>query len=493
MKLNYKKHISWFIGFAIFFALIGCNGGGGNVQQSHSKEIQTFSLTGDNGSVNGTITGESIAVTMPFRTGVTGLIATFTTTGTSVKVESTVQKSGLTPNDFTLPVVYTVTAADKSTAKYTVTVTVALNPAKAITAYSLSGYPSVITGESIAVTMPFRTGVTGLIATFTTTGTSVKVESTAQISGLTPNNFKNPVVYTVTAADKSTATYTVTVKVAPKSAKDIISYYLDGSTGVITGQNIAVTMPFFETNVTGLIATFITLGASVQVESIAQTSGITRNNFTNPLSYVVTAHDGTQSTYVITVKLLAFTAYYPVGCTLNNTAGSVMGNCSCIKDIATGKIWGAYRKQDSYKNWCNHNSQTVGFDKYCDNTRNLLDAWNETSQCGLTGGWHLPLAGAASQATLNRTNPGGDWSNLYNIATSGTKPPGSDYLPGGNIITWMKNNGFNVDDGTNSFFWTAQALNYDNAWIVNTSFSIVDSISESAYINVLLVHEPVSQ
>jgi hypothetical protein len=85
---------------------------------------------------------------------------------------------------------------------------------KAITAYSLNGTPGVITGQNIAVTMPFGTDVTALIATFTTTGASVTVESVTQVSGTTSNNFANPVIYTVTAADSSTATYTLTVTVA---------------------------------------------------------------------------------------------------------------------------------------------------------------------------------------------------------------------------------------------------------------------------------------
>lgn len=50
-------------------------------------------------------------------------------------------------------------------------------------------------------------------ATFTTTGISVTVGATPQVSGTTANDFTNPVVYTVTAADGSTQDYTVTVGV----------------------------------------------------------------------------------------------------------------------------------------------------------------------------------------------------------------------------------------------------------------------------------------
>jgi hypothetical protein len=76
---------------------------------------------------------------------------------------------------------------------------------------------TTITGTSspyaIAVNVPSGTIRTALVATFVTTGSSVKVGTTPQISSSTPNDFSSPVAYIVTAADASTATYNVTVTV----------------------------------------------------------------------------------------------------------------------------------------------------------------------------------------------------------------------------------------------------------------------------------------
>jgi uncharacterized delta-60 repeat protein len=107
---------------AFFMLIMGCGGDSGGIPPSSVKAITTFSLNGVFGTINET--GKTIAVTMPFGTDVTSMVATFTTTGTSVKVGSTVQISGTTTNDFTSPVVYTVTAANATTQDYTVTVTV---------------------------------------------------------------------------------------------------------------------------------------------------------------------------------------------------------------------------------------------------------------------------------------------------------------------------------------------------------------------------------
>lgn len=90
---------------------------------------------------------------------------------------------------------------------------------KDITAFSFPQGIGVITEESstvgsITVTVPFGTAVTGLVATFTTTGASVTINGTAQVSGTTLNDFTAAVIYTVTAEDSSTKTYTITVSVA---------------------------------------------------------------------------------------------------------------------------------------------------------------------------------------------------------------------------------------------------------------------------------------
>jgi hypothetical protein len=301
------------------------------VAQNASKDITAFSfLTADNSgltaNVTATITGTSIGATVPFGTNVTALVATFSTTGASVAVGANAQTSGTTANDFTSPVTYTVTAADNSTKTYTVTVTIAPSPAKDLTAFSFqsihntglsSDVIATITGTSIAATVPFGTDLTGLVATFATTGASVKVGAAVQTSGATPNNFTNPVHYTVTAADGSTKDYTVTVTTALSPAKDITSFAFMSSTNpgnlpanvtaTITGTTIAATVPF-GTDVTTLVATFATTGASVKVGSATQSSGITANDFTNPVAYTVTAADGSTKTYTVDVTIASNSA-----------------------------------------------------------------------------------------------------------------------------------------------------------------------------------------
>jgi hypothetical protein len=240
------------------------------VASASAKAITVYSINGIAGVINEA--AGTIAVTLPNGTPVTSLVATFTSTGLGAPtVGSTPQTSGTTPNDFTTPVAYIVTAADASTATYVVTVTLAAASVsdKAITAYSLSGVAGKIneSAKTIAVTLPTGTAVTSLAATFTSTGAGApKVGGVNQISGTTLNNFTNPVLYIVTATDASTATYTVTVTFAPLNPTAptlgeagrfvILAYAGVSTTGLtsISNGDIGVT-PMARTYLTGFTST----------------------------------------------------------------------------------------------------------------------------------------------------------------------------------------------------------------------------------------------
>ena len=295
------------------------------------KAVTTFSVAGVAGTVDES--AKTISVVLANGTDLTKLVATFSTTGATVKVAGATETSGITVNDFTGPLTYTVTAADGSTTTYTVTVTAASTSAKDITSYTLAGVNGTIneTANTIAVTLPSGASLTGLVATFKTTGASVTVGSAVQTSGATANDFPVPVIYTVTAADGSTSIYTVTVALAANAAKDITAYSLAGVTGAINvaANRIAVTLPS-GTDVTALVATFTATGTGVKVSTAIQKSGITANNFTAPVEYIVTAADGTTVTYTVTVTLAAnsakdITAYSLAGVTgtIDQTAKAI--------------------------------------------------------------------------------------------------------------------------------------------------------------------------
>ena len=112
--------------------------------------------------------------------------------------------------------IFTVTGDDE---RKTVVITIF---SKTITAFSFtaaanttlaSDVTAAISSLNIIATVPFGTNVPALVATFTTTGQSVNVGGTTQVSGTTVNDFSSVVPYQVTAVDSSTQNYAVSVAI----------------------------------------------------------------------------------------------------------------------------------------------------------------------------------------------------------------------------------------------------------------------------------------
>ena len=109
----------------------GGDGGNGDAQIDggpDSKDLTAFAFLVVNNptlakDVTATIDGVAITAMLPLGTALSSLVATFATTGASVKVDSTAQTSGTTANDFTAPLTYTVTAPDGTTKTYLATAT----------------------------------------------------------------------------------------------------------------------------------------------------------------------------------------------------------------------------------------------------------------------------------------------------------------------------------------------------------------------------------
>jgi len=124
----------------------------------------------------------------------------------------------------------------------------------------------------------------------------------------------NPAEVTMDADMSATAVFVA----ATSSAKTLydFGFVAPSVTGTIdeaacTG---AVIVPF-TTAVTGLVAFFSTTGVQVKVGDTVQTSRITANDFTNPVTYSVVAADGTTQDYVVTVTVAResakeFTAFH---------------------------------------------------------------------------------------------------------------------------------------------------------------------------------------
>ena len=180
--------------------------------------------------------------------------------------------------------------------------------------YKFEGLSPAVSGtidkvaHTVTATVPFATDLTNLIATFTMSeGASAMVGTTSQVSGTTPNNFTSAVTYTLTAQDGTTTQdWVVNVAKGPAAtSKDIISFRFESLTPAVNGvinnaeHKVALEVP----NATDITALVPTITVS-QFATIAPLSGVAQN-FTNPVTYTVTAQDGSTQTWEVTVTKAA--------------------------------------------------------------------------------------------------------------------------------------------------------------------------------------------
>jgi hypothetical protein len=184
-----------------------------------TNNFTAFTVPAISGTATINATAHTIGLTVPHGTAVTALVATFgLTAGAAADVSDTPQESAVTANNFTSPVVYTVTGADAAEQNWTVTVTVAA-ATNHITAFSFAEQTGAATitdaTHTVAIEVALGTDVDSLVATFAlTSGASAKVGNTTQVSADTQNDFTAPVVYVVKGADLVEQNWTVTVSVA---------------------------------------------------------------------------------------------------------------------------------------------------------------------------------------------------------------------------------------------------------------------------------------
>lgn len=224
---------------------------------SSTKELLNFSiLKSDNqgkvaNDVEASIQGSVITLPLDKYDDLKSLIAVFEYNGKSITIDGVEQESGVTSNDYSQPLVFTVEAEDGSKQQYTVEIALkdtgvlsAFRFLKKNNAFLTADVSSFIGEESIIPLVTFSQSE--LIPTFTTNAVKVLVDEVEQKSGMTKNDFSSPVVYQFIMRNGETFQYTVkaefllsaipelTITTTDPSIAEIPSkdYYLEGTLAV---------------------------------------------------------------------------------------------------------------------------------------------------------------------------------------------------------------------------------------------------------------------
>ena len=178
---------------------------------SSDKQILTYSILGVEATIDSTLF--TIELELPYSTDITALVPTFTSSNlATVDILGVTQESGVTSNDFTNTIVYTVTAEDLSTNDYTVVLDIT-DPStkKELKSFEIESVSTgLISVNSIQLKVNEGTDVTALTPTIEVSEFATVVPASGEVQ-----DFTTQIEYTVTAEDLSTSKYLASVVYLP--------------------------------------------------------------------------------------------------------------------------------------------------------------------------------------------------------------------------------------------------------------------------------------
>lgn len=251
-------------------------------------EITRYTVSGYDGVIDQT--ANTITVTVPSGINLTAVAPSFVEYIGKRITPSKPSRVDLSEGN---AVTYTVTAQNDTQRNYVVTANYVSDDTAKITEFSLGGYTGVIdeAAKKITVTVPRTANLQGIIPdTLLYEGKSIYPKKTIE------QDFTQPVVYTVVAADNTEVPYTVNV-VTVNSEALITEFALLGIDGVIdqTEKTIHVTLPY------GYDVSNTAPSKLVYSENATLTPNAgTARDFTVAQTYTVVSEDGlTTNTYTV--------------------------------------------------------------------------------------------------------------------------------------------------------------------------------------------------
>ncbi|MDP4011793.1 MAG: S8 family serine peptidase [Candidatus Roizmanbacteria bacterium] len=174
----------------------------------------------------------------------------------------------------------------------------AFNAINSLVPATLSSIAITTPASKLSYTVGDALDISGLVVTGTYSDDSTKIENitSENVTGFDSSVAVVGQVLTITVGEQTT-TYTVNINAPLSSEKDITSFTFPEGGGEITETNIDVTMPF-GTDTTALVPTIVISDNA----SVDPASGIAQD-FTNPMSYAVTAEDSSTQVYTVTVTV----------------------------------------------------------------------------------------------------------------------------------------------------------------------------------------------
>ena len=272
---------------------------------------------------------------------VTAAVSNFTTGMNSIaKINGVTQVSGVTADNFTNPVTFTVEGVGFNTGiteVYTIKVLVGLNGASNLLTYNFTTtanavlaqeIATVIAGSNAVATVPVGTDLSRLKADFTVSpGAELFIDNVKQTPSNNEINYTNSILVTVVSENKLSRTnYMVTINARSSEAK-FLSYAVTNQFSPAVIDGLAKTVKVLVNNnatLNALIPVFqVSQNATTTIGTYRQDSGETVLNYTTPVDYNIMAQNGTFQKWTVTIERSK-----PVITLLGNSVVSISRGCT---------------------------------------------------------------------------------------------------------------------------------------------------------------------
>lgn len=236
------------------------------------------------------------------------------------KINEVPQVSGVTANDFTNPVTFTVEGVGFNqgiTEVYTIKVLSGLSSKSNLLSYGFKtvSNPSLsqnintaINGANASATIAYGTNVSSLKADFSiSSGAELYINNVKQLNSITTDfDYSNPVLVTVVSENKLSKTnYMVTVDAKNTEAK-FISYSVLNQIGDASIDGLSKTVKLVvnnNANLSALVPTFqVSDMAKARIGTYLQTSGQTSLNYTSAVGYNIVAQNGNINDWSMSIE-----------------------------------------------------------------------------------------------------------------------------------------------------------------------------------------------
>lgn len=276
------------------------------------NEITRFYFT--DLKIDGTIEENLISFSLPGSVDITNLKASWiiTSADAQVFIGDNLQTAGETRNNYTNPVTLRVVAPSGDERLYTVQV--AQFPASDENQLLSFGTEdpdrvAVIDEETkeVRLTFPFGTNLRSIKVYGTSSpGSRMKIGPRSVIEKPFANNLtKQPTVLKITAENGDVQEYQIYSSSESPFASYTFSSIVPNPSATIDHDAKTILVKVApEADITNLVASFTgNEAATTTVGGVTQVSGVTANDFSTPLEYVVTGQDGVPVSYTVTVEV----------------------------------------------------------------------------------------------------------------------------------------------------------------------------------------------